>query len=301
MTGREVPDRVRTGALALARRLRTRADQSESGPRAVYAAILDGEVLWLSVLGMGAGGQLALRHRGSGETIVPDFVTVDEPGHSDRSGFMDLLPHAPSLGAVTAGPKSHELVVLDSAAAEAVAPVRYDGTRPKSPIGIGRSSDERWSFGLTCDGTVVVSAVADAPGPGVHELAIDGGDLIVTFSSPFPPSGLLIVDKGGEQVGQVPVARTETDEDLEVYVARIGDADVAIAEKESVRLEVAFEGGNAVLRRRHADVTNPGTSVVLPKLTGGVSQEQVLNITYGRDGHLGIRRQAALGRGPALS
>lgn len=258
--------------------------------RATHVEFLDGDAMWILVVGVDPGMEPALRSRTSQELVVPDFHPTGR-AHDSCAGTMDLLPHA---SVISVDPEGHELVLVG--ARGLTRPVAWGGHRPDSPIKIGTSSDGRWRFLVSRDESLVVRARRTVLQADVRAMSMEGNEVVVSFFSPVPPSRVTLVDKSGAEKGDL-VMETSSDGNT----VRFGAEHVQIPPGTTASFEVVHAGGRLPLRRQHLDLREPSSSVVLPRLTGDLALGRAsIRVGYRRDGQLTVRRRAQP-QGPTLS
>ena len=198
---------------------------------------------------------------------------------------------------IAADSEGHELVLVDPDGSKPPLPIPWSGLQPPSPIGAESTSDGRWRFDVAQGDTVVVTARRVKAVPRVQAIEVDGNELVVRFAALTTPDFVYLTKNDGDRLNQLSV---ETDGEL--YVVRLGDSDVTVAEGEVAHVSVGREGRVEPLRRRHLDVKHPGAAVIMPRITGDRKLGRAaLSVTYQANGQLLIRRLGPPEQGAILS
>lgn len=263
-------------------------DSPGSGPRAVYARILDGDSLWLAV--EEATGPLAIRDRATGRVTPLGSDLPDHPGLI--SVRTDLAAQAGSgeTGAV------FDVVTLARRGAKQV----WIATQtPDDPITTPPSRDDRWHFTIrrSDDGflrirrdplvpTALVSSVAAAVG---------GSGLTIQLRLSRAPSGLPRLALVDTENRSHPLATVELHDTGEGAGSRLWTGELTLADVPSepgVATLLAVVVGDEVwpVLRDHNDLRSPGRSVVLPGLTDPDGETELVRVQYQHEARIRIWR-----------
>jgi hypothetical protein len=277
---RRVGDRARTAVEPRTPPTRG-SDDLPPGPGAVYARILDGDNLWLAVIGTERAG---LRAEGSGTVFEPASDAPPDPS------VTSLRWHLPSALPEPTGDEPELFEVVTVPAGD---PVRAHRLPDPAPMRTPPSRDGRWQFEVRRrEGGALV--VRREPRGEVAEVADtvltpDGG-LALTFTAPgLADPRLLVVDAEGTPVSEIPAAR-----EGDLWTATVRADDVPSEEGPHWLIDVADGDRRVRLVRPRNDSLMPGHSTVLPFLwTGDGEDRSMVRFQYQREGRVRVNRPPA--------
>jgi hypothetical protein len=266
-----------------------------AGPRAVYARVLDGDSLWLAVVG--TEERVALRHEVSGEVVEPDN---DAPADPAAASYRWHLPSAlPDL----AETDDHDVFVLVTTGSGTQ--VRAEDLPPVAPMRTPPTRDGRWQLDVRRreDGTVVVRRERRAPVAEVTFVDDDpDGQLVVAFTAPTVEVPVMVLtDENGTVVSESAESTVSTDDDGRL-TARL-DPEVVPPEPErdwflAVQNRAADEARPVPLVRPRNDAARPGFALALPIMWGevdgpGQRERTSVWVRYQAEGRLCVQRPPA--------
>lgn len=233
-------------------------------PVAVYAAILDGQTLWLAVAA--TSSTLALRADGTGDLHPLPSDADDQQYRSVRADLLDLPGD---------GEAAYDVVLVPANGRNAQ--LVWTAPFAKVPTLVPPTRDGRWQFGLgrTDEGMLRVRRAPAAPGLDVHDLSVGEDGIRIVFS--------------GTAATELRLVEDETV--LATYpVTREGDRSVAVVTEaalpEGSGQLARLLAGDTPLRRRANDLANPNFSVLLPVLFGDDPDLGRLRLRWSPEGHL---------------
>ena len=272
-----------------------------SGPVVEYARILDGDSLWVSVLGADPDAGLGLEPDDG-----PVVRLVDDAGHDPqddrlavRCRLADILPDAPGHGSLVLLDRSDRPAPL-SVAADALG----EPTLTKVPV----SADGRWQHGLEVQrGALTVTRSAAEPAVDLLS-AIEQPDAIAVDvrlpATDTTPTLVLLRSKDRELGTVAGEPMPEPDDALPAarpgeQVVRFLVTDDDVPDEPGLAVDVRYEaaGGRLPVRRHHNDLRDPSAGVNHPTLFADDGQETPrLRLRFDDDGVVVLHR-AAKGEG----
>jgi hypothetical protein len=278
----KITQRLEGRARTVARAARDLGRGSASGPRAVYARVLDGERLWLA-LAAGAG-EPALRRVDTGEVVHPDDdlppgQTDHEPGfRSVRWLLTTVVPEADGA----------ELeVVVHPADGGAPQPVLGPGPHPESPARADTTPDGRWRFVLDHDPGQVLRVRRVAVPPAARLLSVSvapGAVTIVCERAGRDHADLLLVDNDDQVAARLGADATEG-----AFTCTLRDADLPTSG--GYRVALGAPDDFVPIFRWHTDINIPDpTNVLLPMFTGEDGDRVSARLRFGAGGALRLQR-----------
>ncbi len=263
-------------------------DSPGSGPRAVYARILDGDSLWLAV--EEATGPLAIRDRATGRVTPLGSDLPDHPGLTSVRTNLAAQAGTGETGAV------FDVVTLSRRGAK---PVWIATPAIDDPITTPPSRDDRWQFTIrrSDDGFLRVRRDSLAPAAYVSSTASTAAGTGLTIQlrlsrAPSHPPRLALVDTENRSHPLTTVELHDIDDGAE---SRLWSGELTIAAVPSepgVATLLAVVVGDEVwpVLRDHNDLRSPGRSVVLPGLTDPEGDTELVRVQYQHEARIRIWR-----------
>lgn len=266
-----------------------------AGPEAVYAAVLDGDRLWLAVSGVAEDARFLLE---TDDDEVPLVAEVTEPlrdgadaavlGTSIRAELLDLPLPAVGPGEVA----RYRVLARDAAGAR---PLRLPAPRVEDVTTTPRAS-RGWVL-QTVDrdeaGLLVLQRRGYRPWAEVLDLSVGNATLYAHLRMPADiRADAVLHDERGQVLASDELRLRDSPTTGPTAALTIHTNDLPLAEGESARLVLDERTGAQPIevRRRHHQLTAPDAAVSLPGVTDGLAERPRLRWRWFPDGGLGVHR-----------
>ncbi len=293
-----VAGRVVVMLAAVKKLLGRRLAGGRSGPAVEYVRILDGESIWVSVLGAGENAAIGLQPDDG-----PAVPLVDDSGHErDQEGRLAVRCR---LDGVLPDRESHgDLVLLDRKGRASPLGVGPDALGTSTVMRIPVSADGRWQHGLGDQGgSITVHRRAARPAVDLVS-AFEQSDAIaidVRLPRDDAEPTLVLVKSDDEGVEYGTVAgepQPEAEGALPVaapgeHVVRFRVVDSDVPDEPGLTVRAYWQGpqGRRPVRRHRNDLKDISAAVNRPTLFTDASQEEArMRLRFGAEGLVLLRR-----------